>query len=142
MIYSGIKKAFIFWGFLPPKVRTLYCTYTIKPGRYISTKTYPFWTAAQCTDVHFASFHSSVFTTITVINPPERKLAKRISVRWVGLTIFFFKVFFRLRIFFFRNKKFFFKEQLWFSFLCIVKQKKILSDLKFFEIFPFSKITK
>ena len=45
--------------------------------------------------------------------------------RWVPLTKFFCKVFFRLRIFFFRNKFFFFKEQLLFSFLCIVKQKKI-----------------
>ena len=32
--------------------------------------------------------------------------------------------FFRLPIFFFRNKKIFSKEQLLFSFLCIVKQKK------------------
>ena len=33
------------------------------------------------------------------------------------------EVFFRLTTFFFRNKKFLFKEQLLFSFLCIVKQK-------------------
>ena len=35
------------------------------------------------------------------------------------------EVFFRLPTFFFRNKKIFSKEQLLFSFLCIVKQKKI-----------------
>ena len=35
------------------------------------------------------------------------------------------EVFFRLPTFFFRNKNFFSKEQLLFSFLCIVKQKKI-----------------
>ena len=34
------------------------------------------------------------------------------------------EVFFRLTTFFFRNKKILFKEQLLFSFLCIVKQKK------------------
>ena len=41
----------------------------------------------------------------------------------------FFKVSFRLTIFFFRNKKNFSKEQLLFSSLSIVKQKKIRSDL-------------
>ena len=34
----------------------------------------------ECTQVDFASFIAGGFTTITVINPPERKLAKRISV--------------------------------------------------------------
>ena len=42
------------------------------------------------------------------------------------------EVFFRLPTFFFRNKKIFSKEQLLFSFLCIVKQKKFRSDPKFF----------
>ena len=32
------------------------------------------------TKVHFASFLSGGFTTMAVINPPERKLAKCISV--------------------------------------------------------------
>ena len=40
----------------------------------------------------------------------------------------------RLMKFFFRNKKNFFNEQLLFSFLGIVKQKKIRSDSKLFEI--------
>ena len=31
----------------------------------------------QCTEVRFASFLSGGFTTMVVINPPERKLAKR-----------------------------------------------------------------
>ena len=44
----------------------------------------------QCTEVHFASFFSGGFTTMTVINPLERKLAKRTSVHcfnydWKGL---------------------------------------------------------
>ena len=34
----------------------------------------------HCTEVRFASFLSSIFTTMSVINPPERKLAKCISV--------------------------------------------------------------
>ena len=45
------------------------------------------------------------------------------------------EVFFRLPIFFFRNKKNFSKEQLLFSFLCIIMQKKISERSKkiFFE---------
>ena len=34
----------------------------------------------QCTEVHFASFLSGGFTTMAVINPLERKLAKCTSV--------------------------------------------------------------
>ena len=37
----------------------------------------------QCTQVRFASFLSGGFTTMAVINPPERKLAKRTSVQWL-----------------------------------------------------------
>ena len=51
---------------------------------------------------------------------------------WVPLTKIFSKVFFRLTIFFFRNKKFFSKKQLLFSFLCIVRQKKISEWYKIF----------
>ena len=36
----------------------------------------------QCTEVRFASFLSCDFTTMAVIDPPERKLAKRTSVHW------------------------------------------------------------
>ena len=36
----------------------------------------------KCTEVRFASFLSGGFTTMAVINPPERKLAKRISLKW------------------------------------------------------------
>ena len=38
---------------------------------------------SRCTEVCFASFLSSGFTTMEVINPQERKLAKRTSVEWV-----------------------------------------------------------
>ena len=37
-------------------------------------------TAVQNTKVYFASFLSFGFTTMAVINPPERKLSKRTSV--------------------------------------------------------------
>ena len=36
------------------------------------------------TEVNFASFLSGGFTTMAIINPPERKLAKRTSVMWTG----------------------------------------------------------
>ena len=36
----------------------------------------------HCTEVRFASFLSSGFTTMAVINPLEKKLAKRTSVPW------------------------------------------------------------
>ena len=36
----------------------------------------------HCTKVGFARFLSSGFTTMAVINPPERKLVKRTSVHW------------------------------------------------------------
>ena len=35
----------------------------------------------QCTEVRFATNLSGGFTTIAVINPPERKVAKHISVQ-------------------------------------------------------------
>ena len=38
----------------------------------------------QCTEVRFASFLSGGFTTMAVINPLERKLAKRTSVQCVS----------------------------------------------------------
>ena len=37
----------------------------------------------HCTDVRFASFLSGGFTTMAVINPPERKLAKGTSVQCI-----------------------------------------------------------
>ena len=37
---------------------------------------------AQCTEMRFASFLSGGFITAIVVNPPERKLAKRTSVQW------------------------------------------------------------
>ena len=43
----------------------------------------------QCTEVCFVSFLSGGFTTTAVINPPERKLAKRISVQCEKLEMFF-----------------------------------------------------
>ena len=39
----------------------------------------------HCTEVRFVSFLFGGFTTMAVINPPENKLAKRTSVRWVKI---------------------------------------------------------
>ena len=39
----------------------------------------------HCTEVRLDSLHSGGFTTMVVINPPERKLAKRTSVHWFKL---------------------------------------------------------
>ena len=36
----------------------------------------------QCTEVRFASFFSGGFTTMAVMNPPEKNLEKRTSVQW------------------------------------------------------------
>ena len=36
----------------------------------------------ECTEVRFASFLFGGFTTMVVINPLERKLAKRTYVEW------------------------------------------------------------
>ena len=39
---------------------------------------------SQCTEVRFASLLSGGFTTMAVINPPEKKLANRTSVHWLS----------------------------------------------------------
>ena len=36
----------------------------------------------HCTEVRFGSLFSSGFITVIIVNPPERKLAKRIPVNW------------------------------------------------------------
>ena len=41
-------------------------------------------------EVRFARFLSGGFTTMAVLNPPERKLAKRTSVQWGEGTYFSF----------------------------------------------------
>ena len=38
------------------------------------------WTSLHYIEVRFSSFFSGGFITATVVNPPERKLAKRTSV--------------------------------------------------------------
>ena len=41
----------------------------------------------QCTDMRFASFLSGGFTTMAVMNPPEKKLEKCTSVQYVGMPV-------------------------------------------------------
>ena len=45
----------------------------------------PFLNSNQCIEVRFDSFLSGGFTTMAVLNPPERKLAKRTSVQCILL---------------------------------------------------------
>ena len=85
----------------------------------------------QCTEVRFASFLSGGFTTMTVINPLERKLAKHISQQYVsvdqragrnlnGFSFRFFEIFckvsnqklYTVRMKFRRKSRFFFDSHL------------------------------
>ena len=50
-------------------------------------------TTLQCTDVRFASLLSGGFITAIVVNPPERKLAKRTSVQCMEIFSFVQNVF-------------------------------------------------
>ena len=43
--------------------------------------------ATQCTEMHFASLLSGGFTAMAGINPPERKRAKRTSVKCSSVPI-------------------------------------------------------
>ena len=43
---------------------------------------------AHCTEVRFARFLSGGFITAIVVNPPERKLAKRTSVHCLGMSYY------------------------------------------------------
>ena len=52
-----------------------YCLRVLQHGRWNRV-------VVGCTEVSFASFLSGGFTTMAVINPPEWKLAKGISVGW------------------------------------------------------------
>ena len=42
----------------------------------------------QCTEVRFASFLSGGFITAIIVNPLERKLAKRTSVQWFDVLMY------------------------------------------------------
>ena len=41
----------------------------------------------NCTEVRFAIFFSGGFITAIVVNPPERKLAKRTYMHWVSYLV-------------------------------------------------------
>ena len=83
---------------------------------------------------------SEDFGDLKFLKIQETFFGSRISINWnpafqTSLHKISKVVFFRLTKPFFRNKKILFKEQLLFSFLCIVKQKKIRAIgiiLKFF----------
>ena len=52
----------------------------------------------QCTQMRFASSLSSGFITAIVVNPPKRKLAKRISVQCEKLTGIYFQAYIYLKM--------------------------------------------
>ena len=88
---------------------------------------------------------SEEFVTNTTVASKYIPRRPRISINWnptfqTSLHKISKEIFFRLTKFFFRNKKNFSKEQLLFSFLCIVK---LLDDFgvirKFLKIFDFPK---
>ena len=64
---------------LDKKITFVYFTRTKLPNRVV----------LHCTEVRFAIFLSSGFITAIVVNPPERKLAKRTSVQCWGSTYLF-----------------------------------------------------
>ena len=58
-------------------------TRTAAVNRFCSATSLNTQVSTHCTEVRFASFLSGGFTTMAVINPPERKLAKRTYVHCV-----------------------------------------------------------
>ena len=73
----------------------------------------------QYTEVRFASFLSGGFTTMSVINPQEKKLAKRISVQYGGLLCLLHE-----------------KLKVWFQ-----KAKRACSFIRDFRVFVFHAIS-
>ena len=51
-------------------------------GRFLKKYNEVLISLRHCTEVRFASFLSCGFTTMAVINPSEKKVAKRTSVEW------------------------------------------------------------
>ena len=50
-----------------------------------------YYRAVQCTEVRLASLLSGGLITVIVVNPPERKLAKRTSVQWIIVYLKYFQ---------------------------------------------------
>ena len=83
-----------FWSLLL-KTNTLYNAILRIARNFLETRenikisTHPFyhvnldWFSWECTEVRFGSLLSGGFTTMAVINPPEKKLANRTSMQWV-----------------------------------------------------------
>ena len=95
---------------------------------------------AQCatTKLNKRSLPKPTTTTGWKLIPHRSKISMNWNpLHWDPIMKYFFKVFFRLTIFFFRNKKNLSKKQLLFSFLCIEKQKKILEWSENFWKFSF-----
>ena len=80
----SIKDVFHFYGFwyspLSPSKSAVFLTYPLAKFDQIITPS-----SLHFTEVRFASFLSGGFTNMAVINPPERKVAKRTSVHFVDV---------------------------------------------------------
>ena len=63
-------------------------THTADDGTIAVVRNPTIFNIIRCTEVHFASFLFGGFTTMAVINSPEKKLAKRTSVH-CGAGIYF-----------------------------------------------------
>ena len=55
-------------------------THTADDGTIAVVRNPTIFNIIRCTEVRFVSFLSGGFTTMAVINPPERKVTKRTSV--------------------------------------------------------------
>ena len=98
------------------------------------------WAQCPTMKLNKRSLPKPTTTTGWKLIPHRSKISMNWNpLHWDPIIKYFFKVFFRLTIFFFRNKKSLSKKQLLFSFLCIVKQKKIGVIRNFLKFFDFQK---
>ena len=66
--------------------RNNFCVFVCPQYKKKTVSSYHFLSALlNCTEVRFASFFSGGFTTMAVINQPEKKMVKRTSVNWFKL---------------------------------------------------------
>ena len=76
-----------YWGFLSATTEnTVQCNDRFAKKKYVTTASLKMSQvvdlfSGHCTEVRFASFLSREFTTMAVMNPPEKKLGKRTSVQ-------------------------------------------------------------
>ena len=70
---------------LPLNVRNIKVVLFVVLHKVLFVMAYNSFISPHCTEVRFVSFLSGGFITLIVVNPPERKLAKRTFVHYVYL---------------------------------------------------------